>query len=125
MPGGLAVATDQLLYNLARRGIEWDLLPWLRERRVAVVAYSPIEQARLVSNPKLGDFARRHGMTPAQAGLAWLLAKDDVIVIPKTGRRERLQENLSALDHRLTPAQLAELDRLFPPPTGPRPLEMI
>ena len=90
-----------------------------------VMAYSPIEQARLTLNIKLVEFARRHGMTPAQAGLAWLLAHDDVIVIPKTGHRDRLKENFGALDHRLTPAQLAELDRLFPPPTGPRPLEML
>ncbi len=125
VPGGPAVQTDQLLYNLTRRGIEWDLLPWLRERRIPVMGYSPIEQARLVRNPKLADFARRHGMTPAQAALAWLLANDDVIVIPRTGRRERLRENLGALDHQLTKAQLAELDRLFPPPAGPRPLEML
>ena len=125
VPGGPAVATNQLLYNLARRGIEWDLLPWLRERRIPIMAYSPIEQAKLTLNLKLVDFARRHGMTPAQAGLAWLLAHDDVIVIPKTGRRDRLKENIGALDHRLTQAQLAELDRLFPPPIGPHPLEML
>ena len=125
VPGGPAVATNQLLYNLARRGIEWDLLPWLRERRIPIMAYSPIEQAKLTLNPKLVDFARRNGMTPAQAGLAWLLAQDDVIVIPKTGRRDRLRENIGALDQRLTQAQLAELDRLFPPPTSARPLEML
>jgi len=125
VPGGPAMATNQLLYNLARRGIEWDLLPWLRERRIPIMAYSPIEQAKLTLNPKLVDFARRHGMTPAQASLAWLLAHDDVIVIPKTARRDRLKENIAALDQRLTQAQLAELDRLFPPPTGPRLLEML
>ena len=125
VPDGPAVATNQLLYNLARRGIEWDLLPWLRERRIPIMAYSPIEQAKLTLNPKLVDFAQRHGMTPAQASLAWLLAHDDVIVIPKTGHRDRLKENIGALDQRLTQAQLAELDRLFPPPTGPRPLEML
>ncbi len=125
VPGGSAVATDQLLYNLARRGIEWNLLPWLRERHVPVMAYSPIEQAKLVCGRELANFARRWGMTPAQAVLAWLLASDDVIVIPKTSRRERLKENFGALDHRLTPAQLAELDRLFPPPIGPRSLEML
>ena len=119
------MATDQVLYNLARRGVEWDLLPWLRERRVPIMAYSPIEQAKLVCNSKLIDFAQRYGMTPPQAALAWLLINDDVIVIPKTGNRKRLQENLGALDHRLTTAQLAELDRLFPPPAGPHPLEMI
>jgi aldehyde reductase len=125
LPGGGAVATNQLLYNLTRRGIEWDLLPWLRERRVPLMAYSPLEQARLSGNRKLIGFAERHGMTPAQAALAWLLARDDVIVIPKTGRRERLKENLGALAHALTAAQLAELDRLFPPPAGASPLEML
>jgi len=125
VPGGHAVATDQLLYNLARRGIEWELLPWLRERRIPIMAYSPIEQAKLTRNPHLVDFAQRHGMTPAQVSLAWLLDHDDVIVIPKTGRRDRLKENLGAFDHRLTQAQLAELDRLFPPPMGASPLEML
>ena len=125
VPGGSEVATNQVLYNLARRGIEWDLLPWLRERNVPVMAYSPIEQAKLLGEPKLVDFARRHGMTPAQAALAWLLARDDIIVIPKTGNRERLKENQAALDVRLTDAQMKELDRLFPPPSGPRPLAML
>ena len=125
LPGGQAVASNQLLYNLTRRGIEWGLLPWLRERGIPVMAYSPIEQARLLRNRKLADFSRRIGMTPAQVALAWLLANDDVIVIPKTSNRTRLKENLGALDYRLTAAQLAELDRLFPPPVGPRPLELL
>lgn len=125
VPGGSATATDQVLYNLTRRGIEWDLLPHLRERGVPVMAYSPIEQAKLLSNRKLVEFAKRSGMTPAKAALAWLLASDDVIVIPKTSHRERLRENLAALEIRLTPSQLAELDQLFPPPKGPRPLEML
>jgi diketogulonate reductase-like aldo/keto reductase len=125
LPGGKAVATNQLLYNLTRRGIEWDLLPWLREKRVPVMAYSPIEQARLLGNPKLVAFTKRHGMTPAQAALAWLVAKGDVIAIPKTGRRERMKENLGALDHELSTEQLAELDKLCPPPRGPVPLEML
>ena len=125
LPGGDAVATNQLLYNLTRRGIEWDLLPWLRQRRVPLMAYSPLEQARLADNRKLAGFAGRHGMTPAQAALAWLLAREDVIVIPKTGSRGRLKQNLGALDHALTPAQLAELDRLFPPPEGASALQML
>lgn len=125
LAGGAAVATNQLLFNLARRGIEWDLLPWLRKQRIPVMAYSPLEQARLVNNSKLAAFAQRHGMTPAQAALAWLLASDDVIVIPKSGQRERLRENLGALDHMLTGAQLAELNRLFPPPREPGALEML
>ena len=124
-PGGAAVATNQILYNLTRRGPEWDLIPWLRERRIPVMAYSPIEQAQLVRDRRLIAFASAHGMTPAQAALAWLLAKDDVIVIPKASRRERVTENAAARDIRLTPAQLAELDRLFAPPRGPVMLEML
>jgi diketogulonate reductase-like aldo/keto reductase len=123
--GGNATETNQVLYNLMRRGIEWDLLPHLRERGIPVMAYSPIEQAKLLSNRKLAEFAKRSGMTPAKAALAWLLASDDIIVIPKTSHRERLRENVAALDIRLTTAQLAELDQLFPPPKGPRPLEML
>jgi len=124
-PGGNDVQTNQVLYNLARRGVEWDLKPWLREHRIPVMAYSPIEQARLVRDPKLSAFARRHELTAAQVALAWLLQDDDTIVIPKSADRERMKENLSALVIRLTPAQLDELDRMFPPPCAPRVLEML
>ncbi|MEW6317953.1 MAG: aldo/keto reductase [Pseudomonadota bacterium] len=125
VPGGDQVAVNQLLYNLSRRGIEWDVLPWLRERRVPVMAYSPIEQARLVRHPKLVRFAQACGMTPAQVALAWLLARDDIIAIPKTGHRDRLRENIGALSHTLTAEQLAMLDSIFPPPKGPSALEML
>ena len=123
--GGDAMATNQLLYNLSRRGIEWDLLPWLREQRVPLMAYSPLEQARLLQKKPLADFARHHGLTVAQVALAWLLANDDVIVIPKSGNRARIEENAAALDITLTAAQRAELDGLFPPPAGPQALEML
>ena len=125
LAGGKAVAANQLLYNLTRRGIEFDLQPWLRERKIATMAYSPIEQARLLKDRKLKQFASAHGMTPAQAALAWLLSREGVIVIPKTGNRERLRENLGALDVSLNEKQLSELDRLFPPPTGAQALDML
>lgn len=124
-PGGRGAATNQLLYNLTRRGIEADLLPWLRQRRIPVMAYSPMEQGRLLRDRELVRFAQTVGVTPAQAALAWLLARDDVIVIPKSADPARIRENLGALEVRLSPAQLAELDRLFPPPDGPQPLEML
>jgi aldehyde reductase len=123
--GGAALAANQLLYNLTRRGIEWDLLPWLRERHIPVMAYSPVEQARLLRDPKLTGFAQRHGMTPAQAALAWLLGHDDVIVIPKASSAARVRENAAARDITLEAAQRAELDHLFAPPRGPQPLEML
>ena len=124
-PGGKAVAANQLLYNPARRGIEWDLLPWLRGQNIPTMAYSPIEQGRLLQEPRFADFARRNGMTASQAALAWLLSKQGIIAIPKTGRRERLKENLGALERTLDAAQLAEIDRLFPPPGRAQPLEML
>jgi diketogulonate reductase-like aldo/keto reductase len=125
VPGGGACAANQLLYNLSRRGIEWDLLPWLRERRMPVMAYSPIEQARLLRHKGLQDFARRHGMTPAQAALAWLLGQEGVIAIPKSAGAAHVRENAAARDIVLDAAQRAELDRLFAPPTGPSALEML
>ena len=125
LPGGAGVQTDQLLYNLTRRGIEHDLLPWLHERGVPVMAYSPIEQGRLLADHRLVEFAARHTMTPAQVALAWLLAQKDVIAIPKTASRARLQENFETFAHRLDTAALAELDQLFPPPGRPVPLEML
>jgi diketogulonate reductase-like aldo/keto reductase len=124
-PGGRAVQANQVLYNLGQRGIEWDLLPALRQRPVPLMAYSPLDQGRLMRKRGLAAFANRHGMTPAQACIAWLLAQDDVIVIPKTGRRERVEENAGAREHPLSREQLEELDRLFPPPAGPTPLAML
>jgi diketogulonate reductase-like aldo/keto reductase len=125
VPDGQHCATNQLLYNLSRRGIEWNLLPWLRERGVPAMAYSPIEQARLLRHQGLQDFAKRHGMMTAQAALAWLLAQKDVIVIPKSGDAAHLRENAAARDKALSAAQRAELDALFAPPSGPSALEMI
>ena len=125
LPGGAAVATDQLLYNLTRRGIEWDLLPWCRERGIPVMAYSPIEQARLLADDRLRGLGADQGLSPAQLALAWLLASDDVIAIPKSAKRTHLRDNAAVLGRRLAPEVLAELDRLFPPPSGPVPLETL
>lgn len=123
--GGASVQANQVLYNLGSRGIEWDLLPALRARGMPVMAYSPFDQGRLLRKRALVSFAREHGLTPSQVALAWLLAQRGVIAIPKTGSRARLEENAAALARPLSPAQLQELDRLFPPPTGPVPLAML
>ena len=124
-PGGAAVAVDQVLYNLTRRGIEWDLLPWCQTRRIPVMAYSPIEQARLLRHSGLCELAGRLGMTPAQVALAWLLQRDAVIAIPKTSTRKHLAENFAALLFSLEADVVAELDRLFPPPRRATPLAML
>lgn len=124
-PGGRAAQVDQVLYNLGERGIEWDLRPWLRRQRVPVMAYSPFDQGRLLRKRPLLGFAREAGMTPAQVAIAWLLAQDDVIAIPKTGSVQRLEDHAAALARPLSAAELAQLDRLFAPPEGPTPLAML
>lgn len=123
--GGHAVATNQVLYNLTRRGIEWDLLPQAQQRGLPLMAYSPIEQGRLAHYPEVQDIAERHGVTPAQVALAWVLRQQGVIAIPKASKVEHVRLNRAALDLKLTAEDLAELDGAFPPPEGPEPLEMI
>jgi len=120
--GGDDVGTDQVLYNLQYRGIEFDLLPWCERRGVPIMAYSPIEQGRLLTHPALRSVAVRHQATPAQAALAWVLRRDDVCAIPQAGKPAHVRENRTALDIRLSAADLAELDRAFPPPTRRQPL---
>ncbi|HET9509968.1 MAG TPA: aldo/keto reductase [Sphingomonas sp.] len=123
--GGAACATDQILYNLTRRGPEHDLLPWLAGRGIPTMAYSPVEQGRLVAHPGLRTLADELGATPAQVALAWLLAWDDVIAIPKAGRSAHVRDNRAAADLTLDADALARLDDLFPPPKGRVPLEML
>ena len=118
-------STNQVLYNLEARGIEYDLLPWSRERGVPVMAYSPIEQGRLLKYPALGKVAERYGATPAQIALSWLLRQPGIVAIPKAARTAHVEENLAALDIRLDSEDLAILDRAFPPPASARPLEML
>lgn len=125
LAGGNRVAANQVLYNLSRRGIEWDLLPWCEARQIPLMAYSPIEQARLLRQPGLRNLAAKHGVTPAQMALAWLLRQDGLIAIPKASSRQHLEENFAALKLSLDDAVLAELDHLFPPPRHATPLEML
>jgi diketogulonate reductase-like aldo/keto reductase len=125
LPAGGNVQTNQVLYNLSRRGPEFDLAPWSRERGIPLMAYSPVEQGALARNAKLEAVAARHNATAAQIALAWVMAQDGVIAIPKAGRQEHVRQNVAALDIKLTPEDFADLDRSFPPPTGKRGLEMI
>jgi diketogulonate reductase-like aldo/keto reductase len=123
-PHGRHCQTDQLLYNLTRRGIEFDLLPWCRKQKMPVMAYSPIEQGRMLGHTALAEVAERHGATPAQVALAWLL-RQGVIVIPKATALTHVDENVGALGLALTAEDLAMLDRAFPPPRSPQPLDML
>ncbi|MBB5392721.1 MULTISPECIES: aldo/keto reductase [unclassified Herbaspirillum] len=117
--------TNQVLYNLSRRGIEYDLLPQSLERGVPVMAYSPIEQGRILKNAALAAVAQRHGVTPAQVALAWVLRRPGVIAIPKAASQEHVRQNRASLDIALADADLRELDAAFPPPRRKLPLAML
>ena len=125
LPGGDAVATNQMPYSLARRGIETDPLPWCRARGIPIMAYSPVDQGRILADRTLASVAGRHGASPAQVALAFVLLHKDMIVIPKATSPTHVRENRAALDLELTKADLAELGKAFPPPRGAPPLEML
>jgi diketogulonate reductase-like aldo/keto reductase len=127
--GGADIAANQVLYNLAKRGIEWNLLPWLQREGVPLMAYSPLEsspeeQGAMLDNRHLQIVARRHGVTPAQIALAWLLRQDGVLAIPKAASPGHVRENRAALDIVLSADDLAELDRGYPLPRRGSPLAM-
>jgi diketogulonate reductase-like aldo/keto reductase len=125
LPDGARCAANQVLWNLEARGPEFDLLPWCAGRGVAVMAYSPIGQGRLARETAMRQIAGRHGVTPAQLALAFVLRRRGVIAIPKASSIEHVEQNRAAPDITLSDDDLAELDRAFPPPARKKPLEMI
>jgi diketogulonate reductase-like aldo/keto reductase len=122
---GATLATNQVLYNLMRRGIEYDLIPWCAQHTVPIMAYSPLEQGRLMADAELRRIAAAHSATQAQIALAWVLRKEGVIAVPKASTPGHVQQNRRALEIHLTPDEFAALDRAFPPPGHKMPLEMI
>ena len=122
--GGPAIATNQVLYNLERREVEGELLAWCRQRNVPLMAYSPLNQGRL-DVAALKGVAQRHNANPYQVALAWLLHQDNVIVIPKSSRRDHIEENHAAAEISLTSTDLEEIDRIFPSPAGASSLKMV
>ena len=116
---------NQVLYNLSRRGIEYDLLPQAQQARIAVMAYSPIEQGRILKHPALTALAQAHGVTPAQIALAWVLRQPGVVAIPKAADVAHVQANRASLDISLSAADLKTLDEAFAPPRRKQPLAML
>ena len=123
--GGNGCVPAQILYNLVRRGPELDLLPWLAEHNIPVMAYSPVEQGRLSTHPALDKIVAEVGATPVQVALSWTLRQDGLIAIPKASSVAHVRENRAAADIVLSDAQLATLDAAFPRPRDRRPLEML
>ena len=130
IPDGDEIVTNQVLYSLLYRGIEWELIPWSRERRIPIMAYSPVghnpaEQKKLFGNRTIKEIAARHNATPAQVALAWCLRHPDMVVIPKSSNPDHIRENRAALDLQLTERDFEELDKALPPPDRKVPLEML
>jgi diketogulonate reductase-like aldo/keto reductase len=123
--GGAAVETDQVLYNLLHRGIEWDLLPWCQTHGLPVMAYSPLAQGRLAGHPVLRFIGGDHKATSTQIALAWVLAHKGVCAIPEAGTPEHVRRNREALDIELEADDLLKLDSAFEPPSGPVGLEVL
>lgn len=125
VPQGENCAVNQVLYNLSRRGIEYDLLPWCQSRGIPVMAYSPIEQGRLVHHPELIRIAKAYQATPAQVALAFILERDGVVAIPKSSNIRRVRENRDAVDLDISDEDWAALDAAFPPPARKTALDML
>lgn len=124
LPGGTEIVTNQVLYNLKRRGIEWDLLPWCQQHDIPIMAYSPVEQRAFVNEAKLEEIAARHDASTTQIALSWLLHRDNVISIPKATNPQHVRENRAALEIQLSSEDLLELDRAFNPPRRKTSLAM-
>jgi diketogulonate reductase-like aldo/keto reductase len=124
LSGGDGIVTNQVLYNLRHRGIEWDLLPWCREHGLPVMAYSPIDRGSLAERAPLRDVAVRHAASPVQIALAWVLHQEGVFAVPKAATPVHVRENRAAADLVLSAEDLAQLDRVFPPPRQPVPLDV-
>jgi diketogulonate reductase-like aldo/keto reductase len=123
--GGDQTQTNQVLYNVATRGVDFGLLPWQAERGIPVMAYSPLAQGRIPKSAALKAVAARLGATVGQVMLAWCLRHETVFAVPKTSRPDGARENAAAADLTLTMSDIAEIDRDFPPPTRAKPLEML
>lgn len=130
VPGGRNCAVNQVLYHVASRGIEYDLLPWMRQNRVVLMAYCPLAQAGdlrrgLFENPVLKGIADARGATVSQVLLAFAVRDGNTIAIPRTGRKEHALENAAAADVRLTEEELARIDREFAPPSRKVHLDIV
>jgi len=125
LPAGTHCAANQVYYSASRRGVEFDLLPWLRSRRVSLMAYSPFDEGLILSDRTLTAIGRKHGVSTAQVALAWLLAKPGVIAIPKAGSPEHLRENVAAASLKLDGDDFERIDRRWPPPAGKQALAIV
>ena len=125
LENGNRCVTNQILYNVARRGPEFELLPWLRARNMPAMAYSPVDHARLPKQSVLNDIAKTRGLSAMQVALAWVLQQPQVMAIPKAATAAHVIENAAAREVNLSTEELSLIDTQFKPPKSKRPLEML
>ncbi len=125
LPNGNTCLTNEILYNLSRRGTEYDLLPWCEKQNMPVIAYSPVEQGRILGDATLEKIAKRKNVTPAQIALAWVMRNKNIIAIPKASSADHVKENAKARDIKLDDTDVAKLDKAFPPPKHKMELEVL
>lgn len=125
IPDGARCAANQVYYSVSARGIEFDLLPRLRQQRIPTMAYSPIDQGALARDATLASIGARHNASAAQVALAWTLRQPDVIAIPKAGRAAHLRDNVAAASLVLTAEDFEQINQRFPAPSRRTPLAMI
>lgn len=129
-PGGARCATNQVLYHLASRGIEFDLLSVCQQHQMPVMAYCPLAQAgrlrqALFSDETLVEIAQQKGISVAQLLLAWVIRKEGVMAIPKASSQAHVKENAAALQIRLSDDELARINQAFPPPQHKMALDIV
>lgn len=130
LQGGRACVTDQVLYHLASRGIEYDLLPWCQQQKMPVMAYCPLAQAGrlrsgLLNHPAVNEIAHIHHASPAQILLAWVIHHQGVIAIPKASSVKHVEENARALEITLNAGEVSQLNAAFPAPGRKVPLDVV
>ena len=125
LPAGKNCQINQVLYNLSRRGIEWDLLPWCQSMRLPIMAYSPLEQGRLLKDQRLEDISKEAGMSVAELSIAWTMRSQDVVSIPKASSLKHVEHNINAWDVSLPNSILSALNKAFEPPMSKKGLDVL
>ena len=125
LPAGKNCQINQVLYNLSRRGIEWDLLPWCQSMRLPIMAYSPLEQGRLLKDQRLEDISKEAGMSVAELSIAWTMRSQDVVSIPKASSLKHVEQNINAWNVSLPNSVLSALDKAFEPPMSKKGLDVL
>lgn len=125
LPAGKNCQINQVLYNLSRRGIEWDLLPWCQSMGLPIMAYSPLEQGRLLKDQRLEDISKEAGMSVAELSIAWTMRFQDVVSIPKASSLKHVEQNINAWNVSLPNSILSTLDKAFEPPMSKKGLDVL